>query len=93
MEQIHHHYEYDADKRLAKAFTSVDGTTKKLRANYEYYLHGPLKRIELGGMIVNDEVVSEIQGIDFVYNINGWLTQMNHPNHSVHLRKPVINSG
>ncbi len=69
-EQFYHHYEYDADKRLSKAFTSRDGTNKMLRATYEYYLHGPLKRIELG---------DKLQGIDFVYNINGWLTQINHP--------------
>jgi hypothetical protein len=67
---FYHHYEYDKDKRLKNAFTSIDGTSKKLRAHYEYYLHGPLKRIELG---------DNIQGIDFVYNIHGWLTQINHP--------------
>lgn len=70
---FYHHYEYDADNRLAKALTSTDGSTKKLRATYEYYLHGPLKRIELG---------EQLQGIDFVYNINGWLTQINHPDHA-----------
>jgi len=67
---FYHHYEYDVDNRLSKAFTSTDGSNKKLRATYEYYLHGPLKRIELG---------DQLQGIDFVYNIQGWLTQINHP--------------
>jgi hypothetical protein len=70
LQPFYHHYEYDADQRLTKVYTSVDGTTKNLRASYEYYLRGPLKRIELG---------NNIQGIDFVYNINGWLTQINHP--------------
>jgi hypothetical protein len=65
-----HHYEYDASKRLSKVYTSTDGSQKILRGTYEYYLHGPLKRIELG---------NNIQGIDFVYNIHGWLTQINHP--------------
>jgi hypothetical protein len=65
-----HHYEHNLDKRLSKVFTSLDGSTKRLRATYSYYLHGPLKRIELG---------DQIQGIDFVYNIQGWLTQINHP--------------
>lgn len=73
-EQFYHYYEYDADKRLLKAYTSLVPTTsddqRKLRASYEYYLHGPLKRIVLG---------DNVQGIDFVYNINGWLTQINHP--------------
>jgi RHS repeat-associated protein len=71
VEQFYHHYEYDADKRLSNAYTSTDGVNKKLRAHYVYYLHGPLKRLELGG---------GVQGIDFVYNIRGWLTQINHPN-------------
>lgn len=71
LEQFYHHYEYDADKRLSKAYTSLTETgSKKLRATYTYYLHGPLKRIELG---------DNLQGIDFVYNIQGWLTQINHP--------------
>lgn len=67
---FYHHYEFDADNRLSKVFTSVDGAAKKLRATYEYYLHGPLKRIELG---------ENIQGIDFIYNIHGWLKQINDP--------------
>ncbi|HEY9045018.1 MAG TPA: hypothetical protein VIN08_03950, partial [Ohtaekwangia sp.] len=71
LEQFYHHYEYDADMRLSKAYTSTtEAGDKKLRATYTYYLHGPLKRIELG---------DKLQGIDFVYNINGWLTQINHP--------------
>lgn len=71
LSQFYHHYEYDADKRLSKAYTSLEETgSKKLRATYTYYLHGPLKRIELG---------DALQGIDFVYNIQGWLTQINHP--------------
>jgi hypothetical protein len=67
---FYHHYDYDADQRLIKAYTSTDGSNKKLRAAYEYYLHGPLKRIELG---------TNIQGVDFVYNIHGWLIQINDP--------------
>ncbi|WP_267298136.1 Ig-like domain-containing protein [Parachryseolinea silvisoli] len=71
LEEFYHHYEYDADKRLSKAYTSTTATGEKfLRARYEYYLHGPLKRIELG---------NKTQGVDFVYNIQGWLRQINHP--------------
>jgi hypothetical protein len=70
IDQFYHHYEYDLDQRLKKVFTSMDGTSLRLRASYTYYLHGPLKRVELG---------DGIQGVDFVYNINGWLTQINHP--------------
>lgn len=69
--EFYHHYTYDADQRLSKVYTSVqEAGSRKLRATYEYYLHGPLKRIELG---------SKTQGVDFVYNIQGWLTQINHP--------------
>lgn len=70
---FYHHYTYDNDRRLKQAHTSTDGTNVKLRATYEYYLHGPLKRIALG---------DGIQGIDFVYNIQGWLTQINHPDNA-----------
>lgn len=69
-DRFYHHYEYDADQRLSVAYTSTDGTTKKEHARYLYYLHGPLKRIELA---------ENLQGIDFVYNIHGWLESINHP--------------
>ncbi|MCD9019847.1 Ig-like domain-containing protein [Parachryseolinea silvisoli] len=70
-EEFYHHYTYDADLRLNKAYTSKTETGEKyLRATYQYYLHGPLKRIELG---------NKTQGVDFVYNIQGWLRQINHP--------------
>jgi hypothetical protein len=67
---MYHHYEYDQDKRLKEVYTSLNGSAKTLRAKYFYYLHGPLKRIELG---------NNVQGIDFIYNVNGWLKQINHP--------------
>ncbi|MCZ8072423.1 MAG: hypothetical protein O9311_18925 [Cytophagales bacterium] len=70
---FYHHYEYDRNKRLTKASTSRDGVKKTVQAEYFYYLHGPLKRVVLA---------SKLQGIDFVYNIHGWLTQINHPDDS-----------
>jgi hypothetical protein len=70
---FYHHYEYDRNKRLIKASTSRDGVKKTVQAEYFYYLHGPLKRVVLA---------SKLQGIDFVYNIHGWLTQINHPDDS-----------
>ncbi|MBK7652471.1 MAG: hypothetical protein IPJ20_19505 [Flammeovirgaceae bacterium] len=48
----------------------MNGTNKTQQAKYIYYLHGPLKRIELA---------KDLQGIDFVYNIHGWLESINHP--------------
>jgi RHS repeat-associated protein len=67
---FYHHYEYDKTNRLTTAYTSLDGATKTLQAKYYYYLHGPLKRVELGG---------NVQGIDYVYNIDGSLKLINHP--------------
>jgi RHS repeat-associated protein len=70
---FYHHYTYDADSRLKKVHTSFDGVTKKIQATYDYYLHGPLKRIILA---------DGLQGIDFVYAINGALKTINHPDQS-----------
>ncbi len=80
LDEFYHYYTYDADKRLSSVYTSLRGdldqaslrssSEAELQAHYDYYLHGPLKRIELGG---------NLQGIDFVYNIQGWLKQINHP--------------
>ncbi len=69
-ESFYHHYTYDADQRLSQVFTSEDGSDRTLQATYEYYLHGPLKRVELGG---------GLQGIDYVYTIQGMLKAINHP--------------
>ena len=70
-ERFYHHYTYDADQRLEQVHTSRDGTNKDLQATYHYYLHGPLKRVELA---------DQLQGIDYVYTIQGALKAMNHPN-------------
>jgi|GEM_PF-2007729 len=69
-ERFHHYYLYDADKRLKQVSTSRDGIKRKEEAVYYYYLHGPLKRIELA---------NKLQGIDYVYTINGWLKNINAP--------------
>jgi hypothetical protein len=75
IDKFYHHYEYDKDQRLKKSYTSLDGTdnTKKIRATYSYYLHGPLKRVELG---------DKLQGVDFVYDISGALRYINNPDNS-----------
>lgn len=70
-EKFAHRFTYDADQRLIKAETSSnDGTSWLEQAEYSYYLHGPLKRIELA---------DDVQGIDYTYTINGWLKAINHP--------------
>ena len=39
-----------------------------LEAKYFYYAHGPLARTELG---------NELQGLDYIYNLQGWLKGVN----------------
>ncbi|MBA4057388.1 MAG: hypothetical protein C0490_21925, partial [Marivirga sp.] len=68
-DRFHHHYIYDVNQRLSEVHTSKDGVTKTLQAKYSYYLHGPLKRVELA---------TNVQGIDYVYNIDGSLKLINH---------------
>jgi RHS repeat-associated protein len=66
-----HYYEYDADGRLMQVSTNtVDNfTTKTLQAKYIYYLHGPVKRVEIAGTL---------QGIDYTYALDGKLKAINH---------------
>jgi RHS repeat-associated protein len=69
-ERFIHYYEYDAvTQNLVKVQTSVDDITKILQATYIYYLHGPLKRIELAG---------DLQGIDYTYTLQGALKAINN---------------
>ncbi|MEO1054970.1 MAG: RHS repeat-associated core domain-containing protein, partial [Bacteroidota bacterium] len=72
LDQFYHHYTYDADKRLSTVSISTDGNVNyaELQARYVYYLHGPLKRIELA---------EDLQKIDFTYTIEGWLKSINDP--------------
>ncbi len=69
-DEFRHSYDYDANNRLIRVLTSGDqGTTWEKDAKYFYYLHGPLARMELGE--------DEVQGIDYAYNLNGWLKGVN----------------
>jgi RHS repeat-associated protein len=69
-DQFYHRYSYDSDNRVTSVETSSDGVLWDVDAKYEYYAYGPLKRVSLG----NDNV----QGIDYIYTINGWLKGVNH---------------
>ncbi|MDQ2770289.1 MAG: hypothetical protein M3Y54_07295 [Bacteroidota bacterium] len=68
---FHHYYEYDLAQRLYKVYTSPDGTSRTLQAKYFYYLHGPIKRVE---------VANQLQGVDYTYTLQGWLKSINHVN-------------
>ncbi|MEJ7646539.1 MAG: RHS repeat-associated core domain-containing protein [Chryseolinea sp.] len=69
---FYHHYVYDPDQRLKEVWTSKDGINKTIRAKYYYYLHGPVKRVEL----LNG--LTAVQGMDYVYTINNELKSINN---------------
>ncbi|WP_205511077.1 RHS repeat domain-containing protein [Longitalea arenae] len=69
-ERFIHYYDYDpATQKLWKVFTSVDDVTRVLQATYVYYLHGPLKRVELA---------TDLQGLDYIYTLQGALKAVNN---------------
>jgi RHS repeat-associated protein len=72
-EKLTHKFYYDADMRLNHVDIGRDtsvGTTPVTHITYYYYKHGPLKR---------KEYKDKIQGVDYVYNVNGELKSINHP--------------
>jgi RHS repeat-associated protein len=73
-DSFYHYYAYDAAQRLSTVSTSADGTARKLQAEYSYYLHGPLKRVQIAG---------DLQGVDYAYTIQGALKSINHVNQSL----------
>jgi RHS repeat-associated protein len=82
-DQFYYKYNYDAENRLTEAWTGltamVDPYTgsrlqpeySKQDAQYQYYLHGPLARLELG------DVYGKVQGVDYAYTLQGWLKGVN----------------
>lgn len=87
-DQWHHVYQYDADNRITTVHTTetTPMTLEKngiaslksepsispywhKEASYAYYKHGPLARTELGSQ--------DVQGIDYIYTIQGWLKGVN----------------
>ncbi|MCO6147931.1 thrombospondin type 3 repeat-containing protein, partial [Flavobacterium sp. NRK1] len=68
-DQFIHKYEYDDDNRITEVFTSKDNVIWEKDANYFYYEHGPLARVEIGD--------KKVQGLDYVYTLQGWLKSVN----------------
>lgn len=68
-DQFFYRYEYDAENKLTKAYTSTNGLEWERDANYSYYTHGPLARTVIGER--------EVQGVDYAYNLQGWLKSIN----------------
>ncbi len=78
VDAFEHLYHYDADNRLTKVHTPSFSTLANINlphlfwikdATYEYYLHGPLARMELGA--------DRVQGLDYAYTLQGWLKGVN----------------
>ena len=72
IDQFMHRYEYDADQKLHLVETSRFGNTWSKEARYKYFKHGPLHRLELGEY--------NIQGLDYLYNLQGWIKGVNVKN-------------
>jgi RHS repeat-associated protein len=70
-DQFAHHYVYDANNRITEVYTSIDRFIWNKEAAYEYYLHGPLARVELGPY--------RSQGLDYYYTLQGWTKGVNMP--------------
>jgi RHS repeat-associated protein len=71
---FYHYYGYDAAQRLMTVYTSADGVKQTLQAEYSYYLHGPLKRVQIAG---------NLQGVDYTYTLQGALKAINHINQTL----------
>lgn len=61
-------YYYDNNGRIGLISSSSDGVYYDVKVRNEYYDHGPLRRMELDG---------RLQGIDYVYTVNGLLKCIN----------------
>ena len=69
MDQFYHRYTYDEDNRITEVYSSVDSIIWEEDATYDYYLHGPLSRTELGQ--------DKVQGLDYSYTLQGFLKSVN----------------
>jgi RHS repeat-associated protein len=68
-DQYLHRYSYDADLRLTDVYSGPVKGVLDHEAEYYYYLHGPLRRTELGQL--------KVQGTDYAYTMQGWLKGVN----------------
>ncbi len=68
-DQFIHKYNYDADNRITDVFTSNDNVIWEKEANYQYYQHGSMARTEIGD--------KKVQGLDYIYTLQGWLKSVN----------------
>tara|TARA_Y100001934_G_C12382633_1_gene793394 strand:- start:508 stop:4848 length:4341 start_codon:yes stop_codon:yes gene_type:complete len=69
-ERFIHKYTYNTVGQLIEVRTGASDADLKLQASYEYYETGALKRKEIG---------NGLQGMDYVYTLEGALKSINHP--------------
>ncbi len=73
-------YLYDADNRLEYVYTTSWGSLWDEDLRREYYAHGPVAREELGEL--------KVQGVDYVYTLQGWLKSVNVPGEGSYAHEP-----
>ena len=89
---FYHHYQYNEDGQLERVYVATQAPVYseqgdvtntddyQLQASYEYYLHGPLKRVKLAGSTDEEgQVTGELQATDYYYTVQGWLKAINNP--------------
>jgi len=69
-DQFTHRYTYNVNNALTKVETSTNNSTFTTNADYNYYLTGELKRVN---------IAQGAQGLDYVYTLGGQLKSINHP--------------
>lgn len=69
-ERFEHEYVYNANSNLIEVYSKAGNNARQKEAAYQYYLHGPIKRIE---------IADSLQGIDYLYTVKGWIKAINHP--------------
>ncbi|MGP8214012.1 MAG: RHS repeat-associated core domain-containing protein [Bacteroidia bacterium] len=69
LDQYHLKYGYDANNRISQVQSSKDSILWDNDANYFYYAHGPMARVEIGDQ--------QVQGIDYAYTLQGYLKGVN----------------
>ncbi len=79
-----HRYKYDSDNRLKAVETSPNGIIWEEEAHYQYYLHGPLARVELAQ--------DKVQGVDYSYTLQGWLKSINTPHAQIQTGSYALNT-
>jgi len=69
-EDFYHRYEYDEMNRLVRTEISDNNKDWYNAAEYEYAIHGPLKKLKLA---------DNLQELNYFYTSNGWLKAINKP--------------